>query len=230
MVVADRRPLTANEMKFFRYVFGLELPLRNIEVVRRPGLGGGFTPFGTVNVSNKRYEDDYIGPNMFKPSSAYYPPPPMGNISFGDPIYDIPHFFLHELGHVWQYFVGMPMAHARATAMRHARRMVRAADQPKVVDGMRMRKEYIHDAAYRYDPTTGQDLADYNMEQQCEIIADYFALIMWNRTIPEKKGYAVATRQQLEDILENFLADRTYVMHDRALWRARAAVRGLDRS
>lgn len=233
--MADRRPLTANEMKFFRYVFGLQLPLRNIEVVRRPGLSGGFTPFGTVNMSNKRFEEDYIGPDMFKPSSAYYPPVGTGNlvnVNFGDPIYDTPHLFLHELGHVWQYFVGMAMAHARATAMRRARRMVRAADQPKVVDGLRMRKTYLHNAAYRYDPTTGQDLADYNMEQQCEIIADYFALIMWNRKIPEKKesGYAVASRKQLEDILENFLADRTYVMRDRALWRARAAIRGLDRS
>ncbi len=224
--MADRRPLTANEMTFFRYVFHLETPLRNTEVVRRAVVSGGFTPFGTVNVSNERYREDYIGPDMFKPSSAYYPPPPMGNIKFGDPIFDIPHFFLHELGHVWQYFVGMPMLHAWTTARRQARRIVRAEDKPKVDGGLRMRKTYMHYATYHYDPTTGQDLAEYNMEQQCEIIADYFADIMWGRKIPENKsGYAKATRKQLEDILANFLTDRTYVTRDRALWRARAAVR-----
>lgn len=215
--MAERRPLTANECKFVRHVFGSTIPLHNVEVVRRRYLSGGFTPLGSVNMGTGDYHADYIGPNMYTPP--------------GTPTFADAHLFLHELGHVWQHFTGMPMLVARLKATTQARRMVRDAGLPKVVSGMRMRPTYMFDATYNYDPSAGPDLTDYTMEQQCDIIANYFALVMWKRAIPSNGwGYTVATQVQLEAILSNFLASPGYVMQDRPLWQARAKLRGLDRN
>jgi hypothetical protein len=194
-----------------------------MEVVARPGGFGGFTPLGCVNMDPDHFRNDYIGANMYRPNLTPVVVP--GD----DPFYHA-HHFLHELGHSWQHFVGMPMLAARLKATSAARRKVRAAAEPKVVGGLRMRPTYMFRATYNYHPTQHPDLSDYNMEQQCEIIADYFALTMWGRAVRANgSGYPVATVTQLEQILDNFLDDRWYVMKDRTLWHGRARRRGRER-
>jgi hypothetical protein len=221
--MAQRRPLHDNEEKFVKYVFGTTIFLGNVEVVARSGGFGGFTPLGCVNMDSDHFRDDYIGPNMYTPFLTPVVVP-------GDDQFYHAHHFLHELGHVWQHFVGMPMLAARLGATSAARRKVRADAQPKVVGGLRMRPTYMFNATYNYHPTQHTDLSDYNMEQQCEIIADYFAQTMWGRAIPANgSGFPIATQGQLEQILDNFLEDRSYVMRDRVLWRGRARRRGRDR-
>jgi hypothetical protein len=223
MLMADRRKLTDNEKKFVKHVFGATIHRDNVEVIRSRPLSGGFTPLGSVYMGNDDYQADYIGPNMYQPPGT--PLDTAGNKTF-----EHAHLFLHELGHVWQHYVGMSMLHARLKATRAARRMVKAANLPKVVGGLKMQPTYMFNATYNYDPTTGDDLADYNMEQQCDIIADHFALVMWGKKVaPNGWGYAIATRAQLADILENFLEDPGYVKRDRPLWRARAKVRRENR-
>lgn len=61
----------------------------------------------------------------------------------------VQHFFLHEFAHVWQHQHGM---------------------------WVRTRGLFSWNASYRYTLNERRRLADYGMEQQAQIIADYFLL------------------------------------------------------
>ncbi len=68
------------------------------------------------------------------------------------------------------------------------------------------------DAMYSYDVTAGADLMDFTLEQQCEIIADYYALTLWSWTNPGSKhfGHPIPTRPQLAAVLARFRANPGY--------------------
>ncbi len=211
--MAARRELHANEVKFVRHVFGDSVSPENIEIVARGALSGGFTPYGGINMGTSSYRTDYIGPNMYAPPGA--------------PDFDDAYLFLHELGHSWQHFTGAPMVHRFAQARREGRRLVKTggvADTP-----------FNRDAAtYSYEITAAKpDLLDYNMEQQCEIIADWFSHTMWSRPLQANQwgsfGYAVPTRAQLAGVMAKFIADPSYPKGGRWLWRSRSAFRLAER-
>ena len=211
--MSKRRELTANEAKFVRHVFGDSVSIENTEIVARAWLSGGFTPYGGIKMDTASYSTDYIGPNMYRPP--------------GGPGYNDAYLFLHELGHAWQHFCGAPMLHWFTRARAQGRQLV---DAGGVAD-----TAFNRDAAtysYAIVPTK-PDLMDYNMEQQCEIIADYFSHVMWGRALQTNQwgsfGYAVASLPQLEGVLARFLADPSYPKQDRGLWKARSWARNLDR-
>jgi hypothetical protein len=92
--------------------------------------------------------------------------------------------FMHEMTHVWQYQLGYPVKKAGLTVSS------RGAE------------------AYRYSLKKNGKLSDYNMEQQGEIISDYYMISIegkpgsvWNRS---NTGMS---RELLTTTLEKFLAN-----------------------
>ncbi|WP_133490763.1 PAAR domain-containing protein [Alcanivorax sp. 24] len=93
-------------------------------------------------------------------------------------------WFMHEMTHVWQYQLGFPVKWKRGNPL-----------------GWLMPYEYDADPAARF--------SDYNMEQQGDIIGDYFSLkVLGNRYGVAQDRYKVFSHLPLlEMILENFLRD-----------------------
>jgi len=90
------------------------------------------------------------------------------------------HWFLHEMVHVWQHQLGYPV---------------------------RLRGAIRLGLSYHYELREGASLADYNMEAQGELLADYFALkfLQLPRIVRQRRH-----AHQLglyEHVLARFLAD-----------------------
>jgi hypothetical protein len=232
--MAESRWLTANEIALVQDIFGSTINTRNVAVVRRPSDSGGFAPWGSVRMGDSLYALDYIGSDRRNPVTLGRSPQLRGPLNNS---VNLAHFFLHELVHVWQHFVGMPMAHARGQAGRQGRRLWRDAGRPDFGFGTNAPAKRF--AIYDYEIVAAKpDLLDYNMEQQAEIVSDYFALTLWRRPIEfndwiyNSQGRIVRpTQAQLRAVLGRFLADPAYPMqlHGKALWRVRAAFRALER-
>ena len=104
------------------------------------------------------------------------------------------HWFMHEMAHVWQHQLGY------AVRLRGAVRL-----------GL----------PYHYELAAGKTLADFNMEAQGDVLADYFVL--------KHLRFAAAMRQPryahslalYEQVLARFLADpasRANLPHDSGRW------------
>lgn len=92
--------------------------------------------------------------------------------------------FMHEMTHVWQYQLGYPVKRKGLTVTSRG------------------------ESAYRYILSERLGFSDYNMEQQGEIISDYYLICVlgnprgvWNRLNMHKSPDALAKT------LETFLAD-----------------------
>jgi hypothetical protein len=194
------RNLTDGEQKLCDEVFKWTIvDSWNIQVVRRPRTMhfGGFTPYARINMDGDSYLADYIGEDIRKPADPY-----------------AAHHFLHELAHSWQHLTGMAMMHLSRLSTKHGK-AVRVADgKPMRPQGMK-RKDWNKikfNSIYSYDVNYAADLLDFTLEQQCEIIADYYALkLHWMTAAPAKAfGHPTPTLVQLEKVLGAFLADRNY--------------------
>jgi hypothetical protein len=96
----------------------------------------------------------------------------------GDPA--VVHWFLHEMVHVWQHQLGYPV---------------------------RLRGALRIGLSYRYELRPDATLADYNMEAQGDLLADYFALkYMRNTRVMRQRRYA-GELALYERVLARFLAD-----------------------
>ena len=100
------------------------------------------------------------------------------------------HTFIHELTHVWQHQKGM---------------------------AVRMRGLFSWAADYDYDFSEGKYLEDYAMEQQAQIVADYFLLYRygysaWSRLIPKIVTFTgeahPGIKVDYEYVLTHFLRQR----------------------
>jgi hypothetical protein len=90
------------------------------------------------------------------------------------------HWFLHEMTHVWQHQLGY---------------------------AVRLRGAVRIGLPYDYELAPGKALADYNMEAQAEVLADYFALKHLNSPKSVRQhGYA-GSLPLYEKVLASFLAD-----------------------
>lgn len=189
----SRRPLTPGERKLARYIFKHALNVRNIEV-RETRLKGhaAVTPFGSIYFPTDHYRTDFLGANMYAP------------VDRSDA-----HWFVHELVHVWQHYVGMRVVLLALKARIEARKLARTVG--------------TFSAVYGYSLHPGTDLLDYSIEQQGDIIADYFAATLWRRPAP-------APMRTYEGVLKRFLADPAYPVHESRLRAFRSKVRGLDRA
>ena len=94
--------------------------------------------------------------------------------------YNDAHYFLHEMVHVWHHYVGYRIVFQKI----------------KAVSGY----DYVFDEKK-------DDLTDYNIEQQGDIIADYYSHIMWGKELP---GLTKGQLDEYERVLKNFIADPSY--------------------
>ncbi|WP_434032037.1 PAAR domain-containing protein [[Pseudomonas] boreopolis] len=89
--------------------------------------------------------------------------------------------FVHEMGHVWQYQLGYAVKlHGLTVTSKGA-------------------------SAYRYTINPGATLSDFNMEQQADILSDYYMIVLANDA-PNARG-SKGTPEQLKSALAGFLAD-----------------------
>ena len=103
-------------------------------------------------------------------------------------------FFIHEMAHVWQYQLKVlrPIPAAIGEYCRSLGRYARA---------------------YRYELTAGKDLLQYRLEQQAQIVQDYYLLQMGAARDPQKRRSeldASAAMSLYQDVLANFLNDPGY--------------------
>jgi hypothetical protein len=90
------------------------------------------------------------------------------------------HWFLHEMAHVWQHQLGY------AVRLRGAVRL-----------GL----------SYNYDLAPGKTLADFNMEAQGDLLADYFALKYLGSSATMRQPRYAGSLPLYEKILAGFLAN-----------------------
>lgn len=240
-----RRKLTDPERWLCKLLFGNSLPSDRIEVVRHRLFDfGGITPRFRIHADMDQFRETYMAPD------------PRDN----PPDVDKGHWFVHELVHCWQYYQGVYTLAAKGRARREARehRESHAETRDKAIsDNLVHGRSYARRAwrgvkshsEYEYDGASGADLADFNMEMQADIIADWFALVHWTDgkgqpyrhgqprhaspagTTPNYNAYGHAwSRAQLEKILGAFLADPTYIRAASPARARRAERRQLDAS
>lgn len=144
-------------------------------------LFGDAIDYARVRIHNRRYLP------LLQPKNCAMSP--NGSIYFhhscflpdyarGDP--PARHWFMHEMVHVWQHQLGYPV---------------------------RLRGALRIGLSYRYRLREGATLADYNMEAQGELLADYFALRhMRHPAVMRQRDYRDALGL-FETVLAGFLAD-----------------------
>lgn len=197
--MADERSLTSGEARLCRAIFRDTIPISMVRIVKRKVGFGGFTPFAKINVDEGRYRPDYVGNDLLKPSNI--------EALTGAAAAEDAHWFVHELAHVWQYFVGMPKAPMFFKSRRDGRRLLRQRTGTIDLDTY---NGNIALYAYRID-RPGLDLLDFNLEHQCEIIADYFALTLWDlRPDFGWSDWPIPTVEQLLAVLSKFNQDPSY--------------------
>ncbi len=104
-------------------------------------------------------------------------------------------FFIHEMAHVWQKQNSIlnPIVSAIANSLRHA---------------------FFYTEAYKYTLRDGNDLLDYRMEQQAQIIEDYVRIVKLN-LLP--KSFFLQNKETdmrllglYTAVLSKFLSDPSY--------------------
>ncbi len=113
-------------------------------------------------------------------------------------------WFVHEFVHVWQHYMGMSVILLAAKA--HAK------------------GNGVQSAVYGYTLAPNTDLLDYNIEQQGDIIADYYDWKLWNQHIPLPQPPAL-----YEDVLSNFFENPAYPIDEKWIRRVRARIRAWER-
>ena len=93
-------------------------------------------------------------------------------------------FFIHEMVHVWQYQLKIlnPVTAAIGESIKHL---------------------FDYSKAYEYELVEGQDILDYNIEQQAAIIEDYYRINFANI-----KPYAGRMKNNIADVKKNMLFDK----------------------
>lgn len=90
------------------------------------------------------------------------------------------HWFLHEMAHVWQHQLGY---------------------------AVRLRGAVRIGLSYDYDLAPGKTLADFNMEAQGDLLADYFALRHLSSAVSMRQQRYADSLPLYEEVLAGFLAD-----------------------
>jgi hypothetical protein len=90
------------------------------------------------------------------------------------------HWFMHEMVHVWQHQLRYPV---------------------------RLRGAIRIGLSYNYDLREGASLADYNMEAQGDLLADYFVLKFLKKPQAMRQQRYRDSLALYEDVLAGFLAD-----------------------
>ena len=100
----------------------------------------------------------------------------------GDPA--VVHWFLHEMVHIWQFQMGY---------------------------AVRLRGAVRVGLSYDYDLAPGKTLADFNMEAQGDLLADYFALRYLGSSVAMRQQRYTGSLSLYEQVLTGFLANPSSV-------------------
>ncbi len=169
------RELTTGERKVAREIYGKSIRYSKVRIHQGKYFftqppDSGMTPRGEIYASDTAYHDDY------------------SNESAGTQ-----GFFIHEMGHVWQYQNGIlnPIWSALKIQISHG---------------------FKYGAAYAYRLDAGKTLTDYNMEQQASILEDYFRIVkrgigFRDDRILDKKATLEENIELLKTVLADFLLD-----------------------
>ncbi|MEZ0260830.1 MAG: hypothetical protein ACAH80_07460 [Alphaproteobacteria bacterium] len=160
--VGESRGLTPGERALARSVFGNSVNYDDVRIVNgKEGLGWDVANvLGSVfGAKNTQTRPQVVGNTIYYPKDQYSDD---FSTSGGD------HTFIHEMAHVWQRQNNMV-----ATAARTARDVV--------TSGLK------YDETYSYQLQAGRDLGNYNLEQQADIIADFYS---WRKAQQDPKREA----------------------------------------
>jgi hypothetical protein len=145
-------------------------------------LFGDAIDYARVRVHNRRYLPLGLQPKncaMTPNGSIYFHHSCfLPDYTAGDPL--TIHWFMHEMVHVWQHHLGYPV---------------------KLRGAIRIGLSYSYEL--RIDAT----LADYNMEAQGDLLADYFALKFMKKPRVMRQRRYVGQLALFEQVLASFLAD-----------------------
>lgn len=155
-------------------------PLTHDEITMAVRLFGNSIDYRLVRIHARRYMP-------FQPKNCCMTP--NGSMYFhrscflpdytrGDP--PVVHWFLHEMVHIWQFQIGY------AVRLRGAVRL-----------GL----------IYDYDLAPDKTLADFNMEAQGDLLADYFALKYMGTSAAMRQQRYAGSLQLYETVLASFLAN-----------------------
>jgi hypothetical protein len=154
--------------------------LTEAEITMASLLFGGAIDYARVRVHNRRYMPlQPVNCCMTPNGSLYFHRSCfLPDYTRGDP--PVLHWFMHELVHVWQHQLGY------AVRLRGALRI-----------GLE----------YDYELAPGKSLADFNMEAQGDLLADYFALKHLRSPRAMRQRRYADSLPLYEAVLAGFLAD-----------------------
>ncbi len=114
-------------------------------------LFGNAIDYAAVRIFNRRYLPFGLQPKncAMTPNGAIYFDQSCCLLDFSTGSEHARHWFMHEMVHVWQHQLGYPV---------------------------RTRGAIRIGLSYQYELAAGKTLADYNMEAQGDLLADYFVL------------------------------------------------------
>ncbi|WP_440217252.1 PAAR domain-containing protein [Chromobacterium piscinae] len=173
---ADVRPMTAGEIAMSRTVFKDAIDYSKVKIHK-----GGL--FGQPDRSN----------NAMTPKGEIHFPSPdfLPDFSTASVEKEVKVWFIHEMGHVWQYQMGYSVVWGGIKL---------GARGGYSDDGVRGKPS----PAYRYNlngEDKGKTLSDFNMEQQAELISHYYGATQLNMTEHSPR------LQALSQALAGFLAN-----------------------
>ena len=180
VVVGDVRPMTPGEITMCRKIFKNSIDYNKVKIHKGAYLplagGNAMTPFGEPYfpvMKNKKGED-----------TGY-------QIDFSAAENDLKTWFIHEMTHVWQYQMGYGVAsHGILIGMK----------------GGYQDDEKNPSPAYHYDTSQNPELkkfSDFNMEQQGDIVAHYFAILILNYDFKNYKAEFNFNMTVMKEFLRN---------------------------
>lgn len=171
-----------NAVPFFRLHSHRWRPLTAGETVMARRLFGDAIDYRRVRIYNRRYLPFGLQPRncAMTPNGAIYFHKSCCLLDFSAGSEDARHWFMHEMVHVWQHQLGYPV---------------------------RLRGAVRLGLSYRYDLVRGRTLADYNMEAQGDLLADYFVLKHLKSSVSLRQPRYADKLCLYEEVLESFLAD-----------------------
>ena len=164
------RPLTSGEERTAREVYGNSVVYSDVKVHHGKAYffqedNSGMTPAGEIYITGDAYHDDYSRENAETQS-----------------------FFVHEVGHVWQY-------QNKILSVRTA------AIGELISHGFNYKKSY----PYLLDAS--KTLTDYDIEQQASILEDYFRVVKRGISFRQNRIQNGGNRTERVELLRAVLAD-----------------------
>lgn len=150
------------------------------EIAMASVLFGDAIDYRRVRVHARRYMPFQPSNCAMSPNGSIYFHPScfLPDYAAGDP--PAQHWFVHEMAHVWQHQLGY---------------------------AVRLRGAVRIGLSYDYELAPGKGLADFNMEAQGDLLADYFVLRYFGSTATMRQKQYAGSLQLYERVLAGFRAD-----------------------